>query len=78
MYSEGKSSKSPSKTSGKPPIQGKKQRVLRADIISRLGIASQQYKKIPHMDPFINKMLMNDVIPKEVQAITKLADHTFG
>lgn len=30
------------------------------------------------MDPFINKMLMNDVIPKEVKEITKQADHTFS
>jgi hypothetical protein len=36
---------------------------MRADIVTRLGITEQEYNKIPNKDPFVNKMIMNQVIP---------------
>ena len=55
-----------------------KDKQLRADIISRLGLSSEEFKKIPNIDPFVNKMIMNEIIPSEVKKTTKKADETFG
>lgn len=79
--SESKSSKSSRrKTPGKPPLNMPrgKDKQLRADIISRLGLSSEEFKKIPNIDPFVNKMIMNEIIPSEVKKTTKKADETFG
>ena len=51
---------------------------LRADIVSRLGITEMAYNQIPNKDPFVNKMLMNEIIPVEVKDITKKADDAFS
>ena len=52
--------------------------MLRADITARLGLSADDFKKIPNVDPFVNKMIMNEIIPTEVKKITHQADETFG
>lgn len=76
MGSEKSSKSSMRKTPGKPPKS--KQKVLRADITARLGMSADDFKKIPNIDPFVNKMIMNEIIPKDVKKTTRQADETFG
>jgi hypothetical protein len=72
-----KTKTSPSKkTPGKPPKGGSKKvkPPLRADIVTRLNITDAEYAMIPVKEPFINKMLMNEIIPTEIERITRMAD----
>jgi hypothetical protein len=51
--SEKSSKSSMRKTPGKPPLnlsRGKDKKELRADIISRMGLTSEDFKKIPNID----------------------------
>ena len=42
--------------------------------MTRLRIPEKEYNKIPNKDPYVNKMLMNQIIPHKLQTATKRAD----
>ncbi len=48
---------------------------MRADIVSRLKVSDAEFGVIPNKDPFINKMLMNEIIPKEINKLTRMSDN---
>jgi hypothetical protein len=41
-------------------------------------MSDSEYNSIPNKDPFVNKMLMNEVIPVEIQKLTKHTDDAFA
>ena len=46
----------------KPPVT-RAPKPPRADIVTRLRMPEKEYNKIPNKDPYVNKMLMNQIIP---------------
>lgn len=65
------------KTPGKPPkaTKSKAKAIMRADIVSRLKVSDAEFGVIQNKEPFINKMLMNEIIPKEINKLTRMSDN---
>jgi hypothetical protein len=55
----------------KPKVQ------KRADLPFRLGVPSQTYDKIPNKEPFVNKAILNSLVPKFLQHDTMLDNQGF-
>lgn len=45
----------------------KAKKILKADIPTRLGLDEITYQKVPNKDPFINKLITNEVIPQNLK-----------
>ena len=41
-------------------------------------MSKSEYDKIPKPDPFINKKILNEIIPKELAKLTQLDDQAFS
>ena len=65
------------KTPGKlqKATESKAKAILRADIVSILKVSDAEFGVIPNKNPFINKMLTNEIIPKEKEKLTRMANN---
>jgi hypothetical protein len=60
--------------SRKPPLYKKHPTKWEITIQARLGVDDKLFNGIKEKEPFINKMLMNQVIPAELKNATHYAD----
>jgi hypothetical protein len=56
--------------------KSKAKAILRAEIVSRFKVSDAEFGVIPNKNSFINKMLTNEIIPKDKEKLTRMADNT--
>ena len=59
-------------------VRMKKEMEPRADIPSRIGMSTEDFLKVPHRDPFVNKHILNDLKPVQLRVAMDRNNESFA